>query len=149
MRFSISRQLRMYHSDMDVLFSYFLTRFATDRSFFGMTMRFFWLVADGITHEHVAFFRTLVDYFSVPHEDGYTCDFQFFVSCVCIIPTWMFSFHIFLTRFATDTSFLQYIWSMIRVTLSLIRATLFQLFTFCLPIHLNTERESSGKKERW
>ena len=40
---------------------------------------------------------------------------------------------------------LQYIWSMIRVTLSLIRATLFQFFTFCLLIHLNTERESIEK----
>ena len=37
---------------------------------------------------------------------------------------------------------------MIRVTLSLIRATPFQLFTFCLLIHLNTERENIGKKER-
>ena len=34
---------------------------------------------------------------------------------------------------------------MIRVTLSLIRATPFQLFTFCLLIHLNTERESIEK----
>ena len=33
MRFSISRQLRMYHSDIDALFSYFLTRFETDRPF--------------------------------------------------------------------------------------------------------------------
>ena len=74
MRFSISRQLRMYHSDMDVLFSYFLT------------------------------------------------------------------------GFATDMSFLQYICSMIRVTLSLIRSTLVQFFTFCLLMHLNTERESIGKK---
>ena len=74
MRFSISRQLRMYHSDIDVLFSYFLRRFATDRSL------------------------------------------------------------------------LQYICSMIRVTLSLIRATLFQFFTFCLLIHLNTERENLGGK---
>ena len=31
------------------------------------------------------------------------------------------------------------------VTLSLIRATPFQLFTFCLLIHLNTERESIEK----
>ena len=107
-------------------------------------MRFFWLVADGIPHEHAVCSRV----FSVPHEDGYTCDFQFLVSCVCIIPTLMFYFH-FLTRFATDRSLLQYICSMIRVTLSLIRATLFQFFTFCLLIHLNTDRENTGKKERW
>ena len=35
---------------------------------------------------------------------------------------------------------------MIRVTLSLIRATPFQLFTFCLLIHLNTERENLEEK---
>ena len=38
MRFSISRQLRMYHSDMDVLFSYFLTGFETDRPFASIYM---------------------------------------------------------------------------------------------------------------
>ena len=38
MRFSISRQLRMYHSDIDALFSYFLTRFETDRPFASIYM---------------------------------------------------------------------------------------------------------------
>ena len=74
MRCSISRQLRMYHSDMDVLFSYFLR---------------------GLKPADLL---------------------------------------------------LQYIWSMIRVTLSLIRATLFQFFTFCLLTHLNTERENLEEK---
>ena len=74
MRFSLSRQLRMQHSGIDVLFSFFFRR--------------------GLQ--------------------------------------------------PTDL-LLRYIWSMIRVTLSLIRATPFQLFTFCLLIHLNTERESIEK----
>ena len=55
-------------------------------------------------------------------------------------------FSYFLTRFETDRPFASiYMVNDPRCTVA-DRATLFQFFTFCLLIHLNTERENLGEK---